>query len=124
METHNNTLNRFTAEFLKVVNSKKRSQPYLSVSEYNADEDSEWLALAQERLVIKTKLDELNKTLKGINHQLIDFAKDKDCKVVGGGIQAFKMVRKGAIQYAKIPELKAVAMDQYRKKDAEYWSVR
>lgn len=124
METHKTTLHDFIATFLKIINSKKLSQPYLSATEYNADHDSEWLALAQERLMVKTKLDQLNKTLKDINNQLIDFAKKKECKVVGGGIQAFKMVRKGAIQYAKIPELKNVAIDQYRKKDAEYWSVR
>ena len=124
MKINKSTLNHFISEFLTIVNSDKLAKPYLTELEYNASEDSEWLALAQERLTLKNQFDELNKTLKDINNQLIAFAKKKDCKVVGGGIKAFKATRKGAVQYAKIPELKGVNMDKYRKKDVEYWSIR
>jgi hypothetical protein len=124
MKSNKNTLNRFLADFLKIVNSKKLTKPYCTEWEYNADEDEEWLSLAQERVILKSKLDELNKALKKTNDKLIAFAQKKDCKVSGSGIQAFKMVRKGAIQYAKISELKDINMDKYRKKDAEYWTVR
>ena len=117
-------LNNFLSRLLKIVSSEKLSKPYLQEREYNAEQDTEWLALAQKRLVLKEELDDVNKALKTINNQLIAFAKKKDCKVVGGGVQAFKVLRKGAVQYAKIPELKAINMDKYRKKDAEYWSVR
>jgi hypothetical protein len=124
MKENKETFNHFLADFLKIVNSEKLSKPYLTEREYNASEDQEWLALAQERILLKTKLDALNKALKTTNTKLTAFAKNKDCKVVGGGVQAFKTLRKGAIQYAKIPELSGVNMESYRKKDAEYWSVR
>jgi len=124
MKENKGTFNHFLADFLKIVNSEKLSKPYLTEREYNASEDQEWLALAQERILLKTKLDTLNKALKMTNGKLTAFAKKKDCKVFGGGVQAFKTLRKGAIQYAKIPELSGINMESYRKKDAEYWSVR
>lgn len=124
MEENKGIFNQFLSDYLKIVNNEKLSKPYLTEREYNASNDQEWLALAQERIVLKAKLDALNKALKVINGQLTDFAKKKNCKVVGGGVQAFKTLRKGSIQYAKIPELSGVNMESYRKKDAEYWSVR
>lgn len=124
MKNNKPLLNRFLSKLLKIVSSEKLSKPYLQEREYNAERDTEWLALAQQRLALKEQIDNANKTLKTINNQLIAFAKNKQCKVIGGGVQAFKVLRKGAVQYAKIPELKDVNVDKYRKKDSEYWSVR
>lgn len=124
MATNKQALNGFLSRLLKIVSSEKLSKPYLEEREYNADQDAEWLALAKKRLVLKEQIDHSSKTLKTINDQLTAFAKKKNCKVVGGGVQAFKILRKGAVQYAKIPELKGVNMDKYRKKESEYWNVR
>jgi len=124
MEENKQVLNGFLSRLLKTVSSEKLSKPYLQQREYNAEKDAEWLGMAQQRLVLKEQLDEVNKALKTINNQLTTFAKKKNCKVVGGGVQAFKVLRKGAIQYAKIPELKDINRDKYRKKDSEYWNVR
>lgn len=124
MEENKQVLNSFLSRLLKIVSSEKLSKPYLQEREYNAEQDTEWLALAQKRLALKEQLDDVNKELKTINNQLTAFAKKKKCTVVGGGVKAFKVLRKGAVQYAKIPELKDINMDKYRKKDAEYWSVR
>jgi putative phage-type endonuclease len=45
-------------------------------------------------------------------------------KVNLGPITLSKSIRKGAIDYAKIPNLTNVDLESYRKKDSEVWSIR
>jgi len=42
----------------------------------------------------------------------------------GQGLITKKKTRKGDVQYAKVPELKGVDLDQYRGKESTYWEVR
>lgn len=41
----------------------------------------------------------------------------------GGGVNVTRFVRKGSIDYAKIPQLKGVEVEKYRKKSVEVWKI-
>ncbi len=56
METNKQVLNGFLSRLLKIVSSEKLSKPYLEEREYNAEQDAEWLELAQKRLALKEQL--------------------------------------------------------------------
>jgi len=52
---------------------------------------------------------------------LIALSDGKNCK--GNGIKLTKYARKGAVQYAKIPELEKVDLEQYRGKTIESYRI-
>ena len=41
----------------------------------------------------------------------------------GNGIATTLVTRKGNIQYAKVPELDGVDLDEYRAKNSQYWRI-
>ena len=53
--------------------------------------------------------------------ELVDMAADKDALVHGRKLT--KVVRKGAIQYSKVPEIKAMDLEQYRGKESVSWRL-
>lgn len=62
--------------------------------------------------------------LEAIKIQLVEYAKTTNKKAVKGyGGSITQVVRKGTIDYGKIPELKNVDIEKYRKKDSMYWKV-
>lgn len=60
----------------------------------------------------KARKDELLK-------ELISLAGERNAIIHGRKLT--KVERKGNVDYSKIPELKGVKLDQYRKKSSEYW---
>ena len=53
--------------------------------------------------------------------RLADLAGETNAK--GYGVTVTKVVRKGSIDYAKVPDLNGVDLEEYRKKGSEYWKV-
>lgn len=43
--------------------------------------------------------------------------------VSGGGIQITKVIRKGAVDYGSIPEIKGIDLDKWRKDSIESWRI-
>ncbi len=59
--------------------------------------------------------------MEWIKADLIKMA-DKDlCR--GAGIELQRIVKKGNVDYTKIPELDFVDLEKYRKPETEYWKV-
>lgn len=58
---------------------------------------------------------------KEIMAELIAMAKDRDALVHGRKLT--KVSRIGSVQYAKIPELKGLDLDQYRGNPSTYWKL-
>jgi len=53
--------------------------------------------------------------------QLIAMAEGRNCK--GAGFTLTRYMRKGTVEYAKIPEIEGVNLDAYRKKPVECWRI-
>lgn len=91
--------------------------PELLDRDYVYHGDAHWAKLAERLKAIR----ELQAEEEAIKKELIALAQGKNA--MGAGIKLAKCTRKGAVDYAKIPELKTVDLEAYRKKSSEYWKV-
>ena len=91
--------------------------PELCDRDYTCQDSARWAKLAEELQQIKL--------LKGreeeIKQELIALANGRNSR--GAGITLAKCVRKGSVDYSKVPELVNVDLDPYRKKSSEYWRI-
>jgi len=106
-------------EFLRCL--KEFSPPKLSDKDYVQQNDEEWGKLAEELKKCKQELERNKKKEKELLENLV--AKSNGQNSVGFGIRLNKICRKGNINYAKIPELKDIDLEQYRGSSVEYWRV-
>lgn len=78
-------------------------------------------ALAREYAEVKKKLQALEEKEAELRARLIDAAQGECCS--GGGLKLMKQERKGNIDYNKIPQLKGVDLENFRKPSSMYWTV-
>jgi len=101
---------------------ESESEPPLTDKDYqdkDGDEDFEiavndYLLASHDNKRSKIALDDAKK-------RLADLAGETNAK--GYGVTVTKVVRKGSIDYAKVPDLNGVDLEEYRKKGSEYWKV-
>jgi putative phage-type endonuclease len=89
--------------------------PELMDRDYEHHTDARWYKLAERLKEIKA----LQAEEELIKKQLIELANGRNA--MGAGIKIAKCMRKGAVEYSKVPELKDVDLEPYRKKSIEYW---
>lgn len=97
------------------------SPPELSERDYINKNDKEWLDLVES---YRTASEELNRAKEAeslIRDQLINLSEGRNC--IGGGVKVQKIIRKGTVDYSKIPELKGVNLDGYRKDSVSSWRI-
>ena len=81
-----------------------------------------WRALADswQDIIEEEKL--IEKRKESLREEIIAYADDKDIR--SDGIVVRKRFRKGNVDYSKVPELAAVDLDKYRKKDSIFWTIQ
>lgn len=84
--------------------------------------DNEWFEAVSEWRLAKEQLAKAEKAEKAAKQKLIEMADGQTTS--GHGVRAILTERKGSVDYSKIPELKGVDLDQYRKKPSQYWQIR
>jgi len=84
-------------------------------------EDPLWCASAEQWRAIQRKKMVLEQEEKICKQTLIQLAGNSDAR--GCGLRLTKYLRKGAVQYNKIPELTGVDLDAYRKESRELWRL-
>lgn len=89
---------------------------------YEDRTDMDFLNEAYEYEKKKRELDKLKEDLEIRRQALISMANGKSCQ--GGGIKVIKGTRLGSVDYTKVPELKGVNLEAYRKPSTETWTVR
>ncbi len=97
-------------EFMQFVASK--SPPPLSKGDVRERSDSEWTAAAGHYLETKLFADQAQKALTEAKEALVTLA--SHTSETGGGVTVTRYWRAGAIDYKKIPELRALDLEQYR----------
>lgn len=107
------------AEFFKCV--QDFVAPSLNEKDYEIKDDPLWEAAAIEWLAISDQLAKIETREKELKDMLISMAEGKNA--VGYGIKLSKVARKGNIDYIKVPELKGVKLEKYRKDPVEFWRV-
>lgn len=78
--------------------------------------------ILQEYDELQDAIDQAAARRKEILQQIIEAAQEKDALVCGRKLT--KVERKGAVDYGKIPELKSIDLEKYRKKSTTFWQIR
>lgn len=85
------------------------------------ERDQEWIRIAQEC----RKIQEVRRSIEEKESLLIAQLKlvSKGMNSKGGGFIFTKTLRKGSIEYNRIPELKGIDLESYRKAQVESWKL-
>lgn len=95
--------------------------PELSDKDYLVREDLEWKSMCEEYDRLCKELEEIELRKEETKKRLIDSCNNIPTK--GCGLFVKKIIRAGVVDYKKIPELKNVDLNAYRKKPTQYWSI-
>lgn len=95
--------------------------PKMTERDYELKEDDIWHATASQWLSISKELQALEKKEKELRELLI--SQSHNTSSMGGGVRVSRIVRKGNVDYAKIPELQSVNLERYRKNPIETWRI-
>ena len=83
--------------------------------------DDLWSHCADEWKCVVDELKSLEKKEEDLRQQLIFLS--GECNTRGGGLSLCKVIRKGNVDYSRIPELSKVDLDQYRKPSSASWRI-
>jgi putative phage-type endonuclease len=93
--------------------------PTLTERDYTKRTDLEWKNTSYEWSTVQKSLKELEKKEKDLRSRLITMS--NGINSCGSGIKVTKIIRKGAVDYDKIPF--DVNLEDYRKETIHYWKV-
>jgi len=95
--------------------------PPLTDRDFVHMDSQEWNQTAYEYGMMKNLREKYEKEEEVLKQRLIEMSGCKSCK--GGGVQISRYIRKGNIDYAAVPELHGLDLEQYRKKPTEAWRI-
>ena len=93
---------------------KSNEAPELTDKDYKDVEGLEFSTLADAWKVLTSQLKPIEAQLKMVELKLKDYTKDH-AAIRGCGIRILRSSRKGAVDYDKIPQLKCIDLEAYRK---------
>lgn len=97
---------------------KSGTPPEIGPDDFVYRDDEEWRIAAQQWIVSKANLERAIEDEKHWKTELSKLAGSSNAK--GCGISLSQLVRKGAVDYGKIPELKNVDLEKYRKTSSSF----
>jgi len=95
--------------------------PKLVDRDYQSKKDDLWLEASSEWKVISKQLKALETKEKELRDNLIAMSNKQNS--IGGGVKLTRSLRKGNVDYSKIPELELIDLDGYRKDPIEVWRI-
>lgn len=102
---------------------KAKTPPALTDQDYLIKEDDpDWFHHANRLRQIDEQLKALEDEKSYIKEMLIDKSEGRSCK--GCGVTLTQSMRKGNVNYAKIPQLADVDLEAYRGKSVQIWTLR
>lgn len=110
-----------TEEFKFYMCLQEKKPPEPQEGDYLERNDEIWEQCASQWMSITSQIKDLEKEEEELRKQLIFLSGESNTK--GGGISLCQVIRKGNVEYAKIPELKGVNLDQYRKGSISSWRL-
>jgi len=91
--------------------------PELTERDFVERQDPKWIQLTNRLKEIRI----LQEEEEEIKKQLISLSEGKNS--MGNGIRLTKCLRKGTVDYTKIPEIQGVDLEKYRKKAVSFWRI-
>jgi putative phage-type endonuclease len=98
-----------------------KTPPESSENDYILREDNEWKELSGRYYQLKEEIKFLLEEEENCRKELIALSGGSNSR--GNGITLCQVERKGNIDYSKIPELKNVDVEQYRKEPINSWRI-
>lgn len=98
-----------------------KTPPEPQKDEYIERNDDLWKKCASNWIFINSQIKEMQETEEELRKQLVFLSGESNSK--GGGISLCRIQRKGNVDYAKIPELKGIDLDKYRKDSISTWRI-
>lgn len=95
--------------------------PPFSYRDFIERQDFQWLEGSKDWLETKKKIKELEEIEEKQRQYLIQLAGNQNCK--GNGVTLTKIVRKGIIDYERVPVLQGYDLEPYRKNSIETWRL-
>lgn len=100
----------------------KEPPPLTDYDYVSMDGNQNWEQFALEYRQIQEKMDAYEKRKDEIKIALRSIAKDKSAR--GAGIELQKQPCRGFVDYTKVPQLKGICLDPYRKEGFTKWPIR
>ena len=99
--------------------------PHAEKDVVDLNQDAEMLGLVFEHFQCTGKIKALESVEKGMRALIIQRAEllggGQSCRC--GGVSISKVVRKGAIDYSKVPQLVGLDLSEFRKNNIESWRI-
>lgn len=95
--------------------------PDLCDEDYVENNSREWRLAARAYDIAKQEKEGSEQAYNDARSELIRLSGDRNCK--GSGVRITKSVRRGLVEYSRIPELKGVDLEPYRKEKVLSWRV-
>jgi putative phage-type endonuclease len=95
--------------------------PPLTQKDYQEINSSHWNSVTDEWKSISSQISRLEEREKTLRETIISMCQDKNSK--GNGINVSKSLRRGLVDYKKIPEISHVNLDFYRKEPIICWKI-
>lgn len=106
-------------EFYKCM--KEEIPPKLTERDFVQMTQPEWHTLSKSYLETKRQLEYFEEQEREIRERLLILSGRSNA--LGGGIKLTKVVRKGPIEYQKVPQLEKVDLEPFRKPPIETWRI-
>lgn len=90
-------------------------------ADYLERNDDDWQRCAYEWKKVSNSIKELERQEEELRQKLIILSGNEDSK--GSGISLCQVERKGNVDYSKVPQLKNVDLEQYRKPSSINWRI-
>ncbi|MCE5319423.1 MAG: YqaJ viral recombinase family protein [Parachlamydia sp.] len=101
-----------------IENVRAGIPPALSDKDFVERFDMEFLTYARSFELLKEQISELQTKEQALKDKLIEIAAGQNCRA--GNVRVSKRFRKGSVEYAKIPQLAEIDLEQYRGKPTSY----
>lgn len=95
--------------------------PDLSEKDYRKRNDLEWENLAKRFQEVRSECSRLEEEEQSIRMRLIELCGNQSSE--GFGVKVLKGIRKGTIDYDRIPCLKEMDLEKFRKSPSVYWKL-
>ena len=112
---------QMSPEELWSFNKFLKENATIKIDDYVTRDDDLWNTVTKELVERLEKGKENDAAIKELKATLVSMAGDSNVR--GGGISLSKSIRKGHIEYAKVPELQNVDLEAYRKEAITVWTV-
>lgn len=98
-----------------------RTPPEVEDDDYIYKDDLEWDLLAMRWKELSEKMEMIAEEQEHVRERLVKLCNGQNSK--GSGIKLCSVQRKGNVEYSRIPELKNVDLEKYRKPSTTNWRI-